>query len=40
MSGLGLAEQAMMSMHSTPPKWEEEFAEHVEGDVVGQDGEI
>ncbi len=30
VSGLGLAEQARMLMHPTPPKREEELAEHVE----------
>ncbi len=30
MSGSGLAEQARMLMHPTPPKREEELAEHVE----------
>ena len=32
VSGLGLAEQARMLMHPTPPKREEELAEH--GDVA------
>ncbi len=30
VSGLGLAEQARMLMHPSPPKPEEELAEHVE----------
>ncbi len=30
VSGLGLAEQAMMLMHPGPPKREEELADHVE----------
>ena len=30
VSGLGLAEQAKMLMHPSPPKREEELAEHVE----------
>ena len=30
VSGLGLAEQARMLMHRSPPKKEEDLAEHVE----------
>ncbi len=28
--GLGLAEQARLLMHPSPPKWEEQLADHVE----------